>query len=382
MKNQPLCVAGLCLVLAAGISVAEQAADPATLRKEIQELKQSFEDMRRAYEARIRALEQKLDAIQKPAADKPADDLAALRREAEAAARETQDAANRSAEGTSTSSLSAFNPRITVFADLLARADDRTVRNEDGDIIGDRIALRETEIDFRADVDPFAKGMLILALEEETPNQFDITIEEGYATFETLPFNLHAKAGRFRTGFGQINKLHLHDLPQVNYPLPVRTFLGEEGDVQNGLAVSYLAPEFSGFVPELDFQLLNGENEPVLAGGDSNSPAYLGHLKLFRDVGENQFIELGVSHLYGFNDANNDQATHLSGLDFLYKWKPLESGESRSFVLQSELFYLDREQSGADIHSLGAYGYGQYQLAKRWYAGIRGDWSEFPDSAD
>ncbi len=382
MKKQPNQLLGLGLVLAAGIAVAEEPADPAALRKEMQELKQSFKDMRRAYEARLQTLEQRLDALQKPAAERPADELEALRRDAETAAGEKAADAEKTEATTPPKALNVFNPRITVFGDLLARADDRKVFNEDGESVGDRIGLREVELDFRADVDPYAKAVLILGLEEEAPNEFTTTVEEGYATFETLPFDLHAKVGRFRTSFGQINKLHLHDLPQVNYPLPVRTLLGEEGDNQNGLAISYLGPTLKGFVPELEFQLLNGENERVLAGGDSNSPAYLGHLKLFRDVGENQFVELGASQRVGFNDENNEQATHLTGFDFLYKWKPLERGEYRSFVFQSELFYLDREQPGANVHSLGAYGYGQYQFGKRWYAGFRGDWTEFPDSAN
>ena len=371
------------LIASSYISPAAENSDNEYLRSELQQLREDFEEMRGIYEARIKHLENRLNSFQTPLEEipTPVDELEALRLEAKAAIKQdpsgTPDFLD---QPTSTRPpLNIFNPRITVFADLLGRADNRSVRNEEGQEIGDRVGLREVEIDLQSDIDPFAKGVLVLALEEETPNEFTTTIEEGYVIFHTLPFNLRAKAGRFRTGFGQINKLHLHDLPQFNYPLPVRTFLGEEGDNQNGLALSFLFPPIRENIVEFEFQILNGENEQILAGGVSSSPAYLGHLKFFRDIGENQFIELGASYLSGYSDASNELSSHLSGLDFLYKWIPLRRSEYRSFVLQGELFYLDRDIEAGEMDSFGAYLYAQAQFSKRWYVGLRTDWSEIPD---
>ncbi|MBI2192664.1 MAG: hypothetical protein HYU36_11840 [Planctomycetes bacterium] len=378
----------LCILAGMGLTgpvAAEQSGVESELRMEIQELRQSLEAMRRAYEARIGELERRIEAMQSvPRGDAAAAEAEALRRAAAAEAAETPERGAETLARAQTGPISqnAFNPRITVFGDLLGRADDRPATNDEGNDVSDRIGLREVELDLRADVDPYAKGVLILALEEEDPNVFDPAIEEGYVTFETLPWNLHAKAGRFRTSFGQINKLHQHDLPQVDYPLPVRAFLGEEGDNQTGLAVSVLAPSLLGHVIEVEFQALNGESETILAGDTSAFPAFLGHLKCFRDLAESQFVELGASHLFGYTDEENELASRLSGLDFLYKWKPLERGEYRSFVLQGEVFYLDRQRPDTDLHSLGAYAYAQVQAARRWYLGIRGDVTEFPDDAE
>src|SRR5688572_6579466 len=63
-----------------------------------------------------------------------------------------------------------FNPTITVFHDMLWRLDNKHVREiEDGEVINkdDKFLLRETEVDFRAAIDPYADGVLIVALEQE-----------------------------------------------------------------------------------------------------------------------------------------------------------------------------------------------------------------------
>src|SRR5688572_17988947 len=75
-----------------------------------------------------------------------------------------------------------FNPAITVFSDILWRLDNKDVVEieDDGTEIhkDDKFLLRETEIDFRAAIDPFADGVFILALEQEIPGEFEVRSEE------------------------------------------------------------------------------------------------------------------------------------------------------------------------------------------------------------
>lgn len=278
-----------------------------------------------------------------------------------------------------TQRLNEFNPRITVFGDFLGRIDDSRVLNEDGNEVGDRFSLREVEVDFRADVDPFAKAVMIAAFEEETPNEYKATIEEGYVTFESLPWALRAKVGRFRTPFGTLNKLHLHDLPQTTLPLPLVNFLGAEGDIQNGIEVSRMLP-WAPVTVTLD--VLNGENAAVLAGSDARLPAVLGHAGLFVDLNDDLFMEVGGSHLFGYSDEDGTKQTNLSGLDFLLRWRPRSRGRYRSLVLQSELFYLNREIPGDRVESIGFYAMAQVQLGRPWYLGARYDYSQLPDRDD
>jgi hypothetical protein len=287
--------------------------------------------------------------------------------------------------------LNELNPRITVFGDFVARLDDRRVGEdlfpeegaavEEGENLGDRFSLRETELDLRADVDPFAKGVLIATLAEEEPGEFVAEVEEGYVLFTALPKNLQAKVGRFRSAFGRNNLLHTHDLPQTSRPLPIRGFLGPEGDVVNGASLSYLVPNPFDAPLEITAQVFNGENEAILAGGESRHPAILGHVRWFQDLTENQFFEVGASDLIGYADARKDDVSNLAGIDLLYKWRPRALGEYRSLVADAEAFWLHRQRPEQDsIDALGAFAYVQYQPSKNWYFGVRADFAESPVS--
>lgn len=273
--------------------------------------------------------------------------------------------------------LNEFNPRITVFGDFLGRLDDTV---EDGMEIGDRFSLREVELDFRADIDPFSKGVVIGTWEDEGNGETEVDIEEGYLTLDTLPFGIKAKAGRFRPEFGKMNLLHTHDLPQATRPLPILNFLGEEGWSEEGISLSRFIPNPLTKEPlHFTFQLLNGENEKSFAGKDSDDLAYLARLKYFQDIGENQSFEIGFSNVFGLADEKGDEQSILSGMDFLYKWRPLRRGEYKSLVFQAELFSLNKEQSLGNINSLGTYAFAQYQFRKNWYLGTRGDWSNLAE---
>lgn len=283
--------------------------------------------------------------------------------------------------------LNEFNPRLTVFADFVGRLDSRRVGEDlfpetgepipEEENLGDRFSLRETELDLRADVDPYARGVFILALAEEAPDEFAVEIEEGYVVFPSLPLDLQAKAGKFRSAFGANNSLHTHDLPQTTRPLAVRSFLGPEGDIVQGGSLSWLVP--AGGVPlELTGQVFNGENDQIFAGSSSGDPAYLAHLRWFQDLTENQFLEVGASDMYGYSDEDGELASNLAGVDLMYKWRPRERGNDESLVVAAEGYWLAREmESGEDdIDSYGAYGFVQYQPFKNWYFGSRWDWTE------
>jgi hypothetical protein len=283
--------------------------------------------------------------------------------------------------------LNAFNPRITVFGDVLARISaghDELV--EDGVNRDDRISFREVELDLRADIDPYAKGVLIIAAEEETPGEYEFTVEEGYLTFETLPLGLHAKLGRFRIPFGRINQLHTHDLPQSSRPYPSTDVFGEEGFVETAAQLTWLTP----WIP-LEFYalVLNGENESFLAGGDSDDPAWLGRVEYFHQITDTTFLSIGASYLFGYNDAPDvatdspsqaRQESHLWGADLLFKWQP---SQFRSVVIQGEAQWLKRERpSRVTEHGFGGYAFVQVQPFQRWFFGARYDYSNFTEGQE
>mgnify|MGYP001567023978 CR=1 FL=1 len=190
-----------------------------------------------------------------------------------------------------------FNPRITAFGDFTGRIDNRPVLNDAGTReLSDRFNYREFELDFRADVDPFAQAVGILAVgQEDLPSQpTTIAIEESYLTFTQMPRYTSLKAGKFKTSFGILNRLHLHDLPQTTLPLPLQTFLGEEGMTEMGFSFGYMPPlKREGRALTLVGEIFNGENAIQFGGDNSRDPAYLGRGKYFMDIDDESFLEMG-----------------------------------------------------------------------------------------
>src|SRR5205085_7456758 len=74
--------------------------------------------------------------------------------------------------------------------------------------------LDGAEVAFQAFVDPYAKANFFLSVTKE-----GIDVEEGYAQFVTLPYDLTAKVGKFKAMFGKDNTWHAHVRPWVDQPL-------------------------------------------------------------------------------------------------------------------------------------------------------------------
>jgi hypothetical protein len=282
-----------------------------------------------------------------------------------------------------------LNPQITGFIDTggsLSSDGDNKARN--------RFNLREAELDLRGAVSPRADGVLILAMGEEIEDPFgdvdvsiEFEVEEAYLNVHTLPRDLALKAGKFRSAFGRNNLLHTHDLPQVTRPLAVQAFLGPEGLATLGASLDWIVPNPWDRYVELTTQLVNadgGSESPILGGPDAVNPAVLSHLKLFQDVGDTGSLELGASFLHTRTSGDRDAAGYVLGADATYHWRDPAQPDFRSLLLQGELFWsnsdFDDEIRGI-IHddNWGFYLFGQYQLGQNWYAGVRYDYTDFPN---
>lgn len=381
-------------LLTAAPASAQDDSPPPGVREEL-------DSYRRQNDARIQELERELKALREDGAGDGADelDLEELIGEAESEAGAEEPP---SPESFMQKALNTLNPRITVFGDFLGRLalsahplrEDPTVRGrllpsgEPNVKLDDRFNLREVELDFRAAVDPFAEAVLIAAFETEDPGDLggEVVIEEGYVTLNFLPFGLIPKIGRFRSAFGRINRLHLHDLPQHSYPLPVQEFLGEEGFVEQGVSLRWLIPNPFGLSFEWTTEVVNGENAPILAGETSEHHSVISRMGYFQEIGESLSLDVGVSGLFGYNDPEARQKSILSGADLLIKWRPRKESQRWSVVAQGEVFYLDMEQTDRTLppnlihseqHAFGAYAYLQVQGWQNWFAGVRYEYTEF-----
>ena len=297
--------------------------------------------------------------------------------------------------GSGTSGLNLYNPATTVFFDLGAsvssRGENRALN---------RFNFREGELDLRAAVSPAADGVMIITLGEEIDQKANgdvdigsrnVDIEEGYINFHTLPYDLALKIGQFRPTFGRNNQLHTHDLPQVDRPLAVQNFLGPEGFASTGASLSWLVPNPWDKYIELTTEVINsdaGEEAPVFGGPNADNPAVVAHIKYFDDLTPTSSIDLGASYLFARSGRGSSSQSSVIGLDAAYTWTDPDPSKFRSLLLQAETFWAQN-----DVHrglaglldaerntSFGAYAFGQYQLSRDWYTGIRFDYSDFPDS--
>lgn len=289
-----------------------------------------------------------------------------------------------------------FNPTLTVIGNALYRYDDRPVFAEE-ERIDNQFNLRETELDFRAAVDPFADGVAILAVVSPSLGRFELELEEGYATVKRLPIpvlddpplGLKLKVGRFRAEVGRVNRLHLHDLPHPSRPIAAQEFFGDDGFRASGLSAQLFLPTpfDEASAVELTAQVLSGGGTPV-AGGTANTIGLVGNLRWFRTFADVHHVDLSVIVHFGRTDPEGRLSSVTASVDFLYKWRPLRGGEFRSFVLGGQAFYaqrayfepLDLDGDGTpdvnlrrDAAPFGYFGFAQVQLSRALHLGLRWD---------
>jgi hypothetical protein len=262
-----------------------------------------------------------------------------------------------------------WNPAMAVIGNFLGVAG-----NAGGGDEAPSAELRESEIGLQAVVDPYARADVFLAFGEE-----GVEVEEGYVTLTALPANLLAKVGRMRAGFGKVNTLHLHSLPWPDQPLPVVNLLGgDEGWIGTGVSIASLLPLPADTFSEATLQVFGGSSE-LFPATERSDLAYNLHYRVFRDLTDSTNLDLGLSYAQGPNGVPDSSDTRLAGLDLTYRWKPLERGSYRGAIFRGEVYRSRRDEIESLQHALGWFASADYQLARRWWAGARYEWSERAD---
>ena len=159
-----------------------------------------------------------------------------------------------------------LNPEIGVTGDVRGYATGRGVQR-------DNFVPREFEIGFQSALDPYSHTKIFVSIEDGA-----VGLEEGYAYWTGLPGHIRLDVGKYRQQFGELNRWHLHAVPETEYPLALTTYLGEDGLAGTGLSV-YRA--FGGFgTHEVVAQITRSASDAELFGG-AGRPTYLGHLLNF-----------------------------------------------------------------------------------------------------
>jgi hypothetical protein len=356
---RPLCAVTLTLgvlILAIeprpALAAPDNSADTAALRAEVEKLKRELA----ALEARVASQESP------PAAAEPTPEPTPP---VEAAPEATAPVPP------PPTSSKVFNPDISAIGNFVGAAGSTPAGGDPA------LDMREAEIGLQSIVDPYARADFFLTFGPD-----EVAIEEGYLTFPTLPGGLLLKVGKMRDAFGKVNGMHAHVLPTIDRPIVSRNLLGgEDGLADSGISVSRLIP-VPGVFLEATGQVYRGESR-VFEAPTRGDLAYVGHLRLYRDLSESANIDLGGSAAYGHNGDDADTTTRLLGADATFRYKPLRRAIYTHVLARAELVWSRREEvtSGRE-NAFGAYAYLEYQLARRWTVAARYDYSGHAQNAD
>jgi hypothetical protein len=360
---------GVFLVAALCFAAPAFAQDPqAALRAQIEQLRQQLEALQQKVAALEAASGQRPAAPAAPAATPPTTPPAGVEVPPGAAGAGGPTGAL-PVYGNTSALSKIFNPDIAVIGNFVGAAG----KNEVNPLPA--LNLNEAEVSFQAIVDPYARADFFLAASPE-----GLEVEEGFLTFPTLPGGLLMKVGKMKAQFGKVNTMHSHTLPWVDAPLPIQNLLGgDEGLNDAGVSVSKLIMNPVLFL-EATGEIYNGDNT-LFKSYKRSDLTYLGRLRGYRDVTESTNIDLGTSFVFGHNDVNEDSKTRVFGVDATFRYRPLRRAIYRRFIGRTELFWSRRDQPQADMKSFGAYVSGDYQFARRWFAGGRYDFSDRADDS-
>lgn len=389
----------LSLGLSLGISpLAAQAANDA----ELAEIRKQLQQMKDAYEQRIVQLEQKLARTEATAAK-----AETVARDAENSAREANLRPPLASATGAPPAANGFNPEIS----LLLQGQYRNMKDVPNrrisgfwptDINEPRgFSVDETELAFSANISPFWRGQVTLALVDS-----DVEVEEAYFQSLGLGYGLGLKGGRYRSGIGYLNQQHAHAWDFADAPLMYKAMFGQAANyTEDGLQLKWVAP--TPMFLEFGAEIANGANYPGTDNNKNGSNAGAVFAHIGDDIGVSNSWLAGISYLDtrakdrdgSFQAVDGSEATgNFNGksktwlADFVWKWAPDGNAKYQNFKLQGEYFYRKEQGSFAcldtagggcnggagvtsryDTRQSGWYMQGVYQFSSRWRAGLRYD---------
>ena len=228
-------------------------------------------------------------------------------------------------------------------------------------------------------------------------NEYDFEVEEAFATTRSLPYNLQAKIGKFKSDFGYLNHKHRHNYNFYEAPLVYLAILGDHGINETGLQLQYVLPTEHYIMAGVE--ALQGDNERSYGTegfgrvDDVDQPnLWVGYLKTSFDIGEGTLLG-GVSMAKGktrLNHLEDEEEAHafagdttLYGADLTYKYY---FDADHAITWQSE--YIYRKMDGTKYipngtedplgdpvalkkKQSGYYSELVYQYDRNWRAGVR-----------
>lgn len=283
-------------------------------------------------------------------------------------------------------SLSAFNPAIGL-------ALDTSYGHTNG---ASNFNFRAAELNLSAPVDPFLKAWAIIVGTEG-----GVAVEEAAMQTTALPYNLTVTGGRMFASFGRLAHFHNHELPVIERPNSLDTYIGGE-TTADGVEVSYLFPTpFFLTATAGAYNKIGGENDR--AANNTARPmdnfTYLGRLATYADLGDDHSVEFGISEAWTpkrfvtETNAPNVQTRMntwrtLTGLDLVYRWQPAAGGLYKGLVWGTEVMQNNERRFDTTtklptdrVRSHAGFSYVQVKLGRKWRPGVMVDLTEDLDTA-
>src|SRR5437899_7271316 len=388
--------------LAPAVFAQEKASELEDLKKQMLQMEEQFRQLQRQIE-KLEKQAAPSGATGQPQAADPA---------IQKKIQEVEAKANAALEASKKTFASQFNPAISLGIDTIGsykshrqafNAGDGTAGTSDAGRpinntrpAGADFNLRTAELFISADVDPFTRAYAVINASADAANGDEATmgVEEAAIVTTRLPYNLTVRGGRFFADFGTLPHRHDHDLPFVDRPPSIDTFIGGESQT-NGVEVSWLAPtpfylRASGTIGNK----LGADSREGVTNVNSRpikGLTYLGRLQTYFDLNDDHNLELGGSIVETPNaeDITNSGRfeRRLVGMDFRYRWYPLGSGVRQSLTIAGELLHdigeADPVNGGrrTDVFgnpvrqgAWGGYVYAEYRPNKQWRPGFRFDY--------
>ncbi len=282
------------------------------------------------------------------------------------------------ASSTSTGISRDFNPAISansliLYSSGLLAEEEGGEEHEHNHGLGAGLFIQESELQLSANVDPYSKAVLTLAMHGTS----GIELEEGFIQLRRLPAQLGLRVGTFLWEFGKHNSLHTHQYPFVERPHAWDELLGEHGLSGVALELSWLSPlpwyaELSGTAFPLNHSVYGDH-----ADAPENEWGSSLRIRQLFELSERSTLDIGVNWLSGQVAHEHDELIekgdrNLMAFDFTWRW--IGSGASaRQMEVQGE--WIRRSDSLPDekIDHDGWYLAAGIKLSRRFWLGGRHD---------
>lgn len=283
-------------------------------------------------------------------------------------------------------SLSSFNPAMGAALDM-ALKDKNDKANFD---------FRALELNVEAPVDPYLKAWGVITGSNGSPA---VDVEEATLETTSLPHNLIVRGGRLFATFGRLAHFHDHELPVIDRPLSLDSYVGGETRA-DGVEASYLLPT------DLFVTLTGGMYDKMGADNTRQDPAgsrpldeftYLGRAETYVDLTDSQSLDVGVDSAWtpkrtvaptaGGPALHRDTWRTLTGMDVTYRYQPPAGGLYKGFLWGTEFLQNDerRIDSAANLPlprrvAYAGYSFVELKSGRHWRGGVMADLTEDQDN--